>query len=98
MDASRFQTTLRHFLDPEGRLTLYPAKRRAKRYALAYLAGKFEAGRTYTEKEVNQTLKDWHTFGDWALLRRELYDHHFFDREANGTDYRLAEPQPSLED
>jgi hypothetical protein len=36
------------------------------------LAGKFEAGRIYTEKEFNEVLKRHHNFGDWALLRREL--------------------------
>ena len=61
---------LRNFLDANGKLTAFPAKRKMKVYCLFYLAGKFEAGREYTEREVNELLLDWHTFADPATLRR----------------------------
>ena len=48
---------LRNFLDEEGRLTAFPAKRKMKHLALAYLAGKFQPGARYTEKEINQLLE-----------------------------------------
>jgi hypothetical protein len=38
-------------------------------------------GVIYTEKEVNAILKQYHTFEDRALLRRELYDKRYFDRK-----------------
>lgn len=88
---------LRNFLDGEGRLTGFPAKRKMKVYALCYLAEKFESGRDYTEREVNELLKAWHTFSDPATLRRELYDYAFLDRSPDGRVYRLAEVQPDLE-
>lgn len=68
-----------------------------KVYCLFYLAGKFEAGREYTEREVNELLLDWHTFADPATLRRELYDYGFLDRSRDGKVYRLAEKQPAPE-
>lgn len=88
---------LRNFLDANGKLTAFPAKRKMKVYCLFYLAGKFEAGREYTEREVNELLLSWHTFADPATLRRELYDYGFLDRSRDGKVYRLAEKQPAPE-
>ena len=88
---------LRNFLDANGKLTAFPAKRKMKVYCLFYLAGKFEAGREYTEREVNELLLDWHTFADPATLRRELYDYGFLDRSRDGKVYRLAQKQPAPE-
>jgi len=89
---------LRNFLDANGKLTAFPAKRKMKVYCLFYLAGKFEAGREYTEREVNELLLDWHTFSDPATLRRELYDYGFLDRSRDGKVYRLARKQPTPEE
>lgn len=89
---------VKNFLDGEGRLKQYPAKRKMKALALAYLAGKLEPGRVYTEKQINETLSRWHTFGDPATLRRELYDLRFLDRTPDGSEYKLADPQPVLEE
>lgn len=89
---------LRNFLDANGKLTAFPAKRKMKVYCLFYLAGKFEAGREYTEREVNELLLSWHTFADPATLRRELYDYGFLDRSRDGKGYRLARKQPAPEE
>lgn len=91
-------TRLRNFLDGEGRLTGFPAKRKMKIYALVYLAGKFQADRTYTEREVGVLLNHWHTFLDPATLRRELYDYGFLDRSPDGRVYRLGANQPTMEE
>lgn len=87
-------TALKSFLDEEQRLKAFPAKQKNKLYALCYLASKFERDKRYTEKEVGALLNRWHSFGDPATLRRELYNHHFLDREANGQAYWLEEHQP----
>jgi hypothetical protein len=42
---------------------------------------------------VNEILLEWHTFGDWALLRRWLCDWDHMERERDGTRYRLR-PAP----
>ena len=96
MDHQTCLSELKNFLDGEGRLISYPSKHRLKMIALFYLASQFSPGARYTEKEVNQILKSWHTFGDWAMLRRDLYDKRFFGREPDGVYYWLEEPQPAL--
>lgn len=78
---------LRRFLDAQERVTTWPAKQQDKRLVLAYLATKFEAERHYTEKEVNALLNAWHTFADYALLRRYLFDYGWLDRERDGSRY-----------
>lgn len=66
---------LTNFLDEDHKLIRFPAKRKMKLQALFYLASKFEKEKVYTEKEVNDLLNQWHTFGDPTTLRRELYNH-----------------------
>ena len=88
---------LRNFLDRDGKLTAFPAKRKMKIYCLFYLAQKFEPEKDYTEQEINNVLLDWHTFADPATLRRELYDYGFLDRSRDGKVYRLAKKQPTQE-
>lgn len=91
-------SSLQNFLDSQARLTQFPAKRKMKLQTIAYLAGKFEAGQAYTEQQVNELLRGWHTFNDPATLRREMVNLGFLLRTADGREYRLAEPQPVLED
>lgn len=80
------------FLDEEDRLFRWPGKRYIlfKPYILAYLATKFTMGHVYTEHEVNEILRAWHTFDDWALLRRELFMIKLLDRKSNGSAYWLT--------
>lgn len=49
-------TELAPFMTPEGQLTALPAKHKKKLAALWYLAGRLEAGRQYTEPEINDLL------------------------------------------
>ena len=71
---------LLQFLNERGQLTALPAKHKKKLMALWYLAGKLEAGRQYTEPEINDLLDGWTTFHDPATLRRELYNKHLLSR------------------
>ena len=89
---------LRNFLDANGKLTAFPAKRKMKIYALLYLAQKIPTDADFTEREMNDILLAWHTFADPATLRRELYDYRFLDRSRDGKVYRLAEKQPAASD
>ena len=86
------------FLDAEGRLKQFPARRKMKILCLFYLAQKFDFHREYTESEVNLLLLDLHTFGDPATLRRELCDYQFLNRSADGHSYRLNPIQPNAEE
>ncbi|MBA3945707.1 MAG: metalloregulator ArsR/SmtB family transcription factor [Herpetosiphonaceae bacterium] len=82
---------LRHLSDAEGRITRWPSKQRERQVVLNYLTDHFEAERRYTEREVNDLLSQWHTFGDPVTLRRELVDAGQLQRERNGSSYWLPE-------
>jgi diadenosine tetraphosphate (Ap4A) HIT family hydrolase len=83
-----------NLLDNQGRVTRWPTLKFPEEQMAVreYLASKFEYEREYTEREVNDLLNVWHTFGDWALLRRELFMHELLGRMKNGSCYwRKAE-------
>lgn len=88
-DRAAMPRELRPFLDDQGRLVRWPARQKVQRMAVRLLAGRFEPGREYAEKDVNFLLMEWHTFSDWALLRRLLFDWGYLDRERDGSRYRL---------
>ena len=94
MDAAELPPALSPFMDGKGRFTAWPVKQRLQHQAIAYLATKFQPGITYSEGEVNELLMLWHTFRDWARLRRMLYDLGYLDRDPAGTAYTLAAIQP----
>ena len=52
-----------------------------------YLNTKFEEGKEYSEKEVNELIDKWHNFKDYALLRREMFDHYLLERTKDGKKY-----------
>lgn len=83
-------TKLEQYLDEQGRVKTWPSKRRRRRLqalVLEYLASKFDPNLTYAEKEVNAILNQHHTFGDPAMLRRELFDRRLLDRKRDGSAY-----------
>jgi hypothetical protein len=87
---------LRPFVDDEGRISQWPSRQKIQRMAAALLARRFEPGRQYTEAEVNMLLMDGHTFADWALLRRLLYDWRFLDRKSDCSLYWLRDDAAEL--
>jgi hypothetical protein len=89
-DEDREQLVRYRLLDGEGRVARWPTKAPQRQLVLRWLAGHFAARRSYAETEVNDILKRAHAFGDWALLRRELVDRGYLDRDDAGRAYRLA--------
>lgn len=71
-----------------GKLVQIPAQRKKKDVVLHYLATLFEPGRTYSEKEVNTLLGEYHE--DFFTLRRELVGLGVLAR-ANGQYWRVTE-------
>lgn len=80
---------IRSFFDGE-RLKQIPAARKKRVTVLRHLLNRFESGRAYPEREVNDLLRIAHD--DVATLRRELVDYGFMTREAGI--YRLGERPP----
>lgn len=68
---------LRTFLR-DGRLVSIPVPRAKRLVVLDYLAGLFELGQSYAEKDVNERLRTFHP--DVAALRRYLVDEQFLAR------------------
>lgn len=81
--------TVRIFL-PDGRLTSVPVRRKARIVVLLELLRRFEPGRGYPEREVNDILREAHD--DVAYLRREMVDYGFMTRDASV--YRVADAFP----
>lgn len=92
-------TAISRFLDESGRIVQMPRKQTLRRMLLVYLVTKFEPHTVYTERQVNDICNQWHTFGDYFLLRRELVDSGLLSRERDGSRcWRVAESQPSEQD
>lgn len=77
-------------LDTRGRVTRWPSKLAQRQAVLAYLAQRFEVGIEYSEREVNDLILDWTTFGDFSLLRRELCAERHLARTSDGAKYWLT--------
>ena len=75
---------IKAFLDEQGRLKALPCK--------------LEAGREYTESEINDVIDDWTAYHDPATLRRELYNCGLLNRTADGRKYWLSDEIPSYVD
>lgn len=74
----------------DGRIARVPAKRKVRAAVLLEVVSRFEPGREYSEKEVNEVLLGVHE--DFAYLRRELVNYHYLEREAGR--YRTAAQAP----
>jgi len=61
-----------------GRLTQIPAQLKKRQIVIERLGEAFEPDRTYTEREVNQILVEYHD--DVATLRRGLIEHRVMER------------------
>lgn len=79
---------IERFINKDKKVSSWPRKHADKDLVLAYLITKFDFNTTYNELEVNNILQQWHTFSDWPLLRRELFEHGYFDRNLAGSVYR----------
>ena len=70
--------TMRDFMEG-GRLKSLPSQDKKRQVILRYLAGLFEPGRRYPEREVNAILQD--VYPDAASLRRYLVDYRLMARD-----------------
>ncbi|WP_052131560.1 DUF2087 domain-containing protein [Planococcus sp. CAU13] len=69
----------------EGPSETIPSKEKKKLIILQHIVTKFEAGRSYSEKEVNAILKNVNA--DFVSLRRHLIEYGFMDRNNEGSSY-----------
>jgi hypothetical protein len=67
------------------KLKLFSAKEKKKIVTLQKIMEQFEKGKIYTEKEVNQILKD--IYDDFPTIRRYLIEYGFMERSKDCRDY-----------
>lgn len=85
---------LKNYLDAEGRLLSFPAKRKLKIAAMFYIASYINDEEMYSEKEINDAINRKCCFNDAALIRREMYDYRFINRTVDGKTYWKEKEQP----
>lgn len=83
--------------DDLGRLARWPHKFSVQRIAMWGLWLRFDSGRTYTEREVNDILKAWTTYGDHVTPRRELVEMGLLARKSDCSAYWKEPQRPSDE-
>jgi hypothetical protein len=80
-------SNINNFIDSTGKIKSWPSKHELKFKVLEYIANKFEYNRFYTEKEVNNIIDNYHTFGDYFLIRRGLIESKLLSRTRTGSKY-----------
>ena len=70
---------------PDGRLKTIPLQQKKLVAVLRYVSNAFEMDKRYTEKQVNEILTRFNE--DYALLRRELVEFGFMQRQGGGGEY-----------
>jgi len=86
------EKVLADYLRPDGSLKDIPTQLKKKLIVYAHIVDRFEPGRRYTEKEVNETLKRFHP--DAVSIRRDLCDLGFLGRQTDGSAYWRLEQRP----
>jgi hypothetical protein len=82
---------IRNILDDKERITRWPKKKAEKLEVLKYIQSKMNTGIKYSEKQINEIIEKWHCFGDYALIRRELFDNYLLERTKDGREYWIEE-------
>ena len=96
VDQTLVDKTVRHF-DGAGRLLRWPARDKQAELCLWVLWSRIPSGAVLDEREMGDLLKTWHTFADWALLRRALASTAKVVRSKDGRAYRRVERAPPPE-
>lgn len=96
MGQEELMKVVNKYLTKEGKILQYPSKKSVRPYVLAYIAGKFTEGEKYTEKQVNEIIRNNIEFSDHELIRRELFTYRYLNRLRDGSAYWLEEKQPEI--
>ena len=75
------------FINEIEGIIYWPKKRSDKQIVIEWLSSKFQFGKKYFEKEVNNIIEAHHSFNNIALLRRELISKRLLKRKDDGSKY-----------
>ena len=84
-DAAYRQKVIDSFFE-YGKLKSIPAQRKKERIILEVIAEQFDFDRTYTEREVNLIIADFHD--DFCTIRRDMIAEKLLERE-NGSYWKV---------
>jgi hypothetical protein len=93
IDHGALERLARHF-DVCGRLARWPKKQSQQLPCIWVLWSRIPPRQVFTEREISERLAAEHTFGDHALLRRELCNYKLVDRPIDGSAYQRVERAP----
>jgi hypothetical protein len=83
------ESVIRNFFNKEGKLKQLPSQLKKKLIVLEHIVSGLEKSHTYTEKEINAFIKQYHE--DFATIRREFIMHQFMFRDKET--YELNPPE-----
>ena len=86
-----YEKKLANFYGEDGKLKQYPPKKPMRIIALSKIAEAFESSRKYTEKEVNEIIRNNIVFNDVELIRREMFVYNIIGRLRDGSEYWLED-------
>lgn len=75
---------------PRGRLKTFSMQEKHKIVVLREIAKRFETGKIYSEREINDILKTVYE-KDYAIIRRYLIEYGFLDRKKDCSEYWVKE-------
>lgn len=83
--AEEQEKVLKTYFKEDGTLSQFPSKEKKKIVVLQYLLKKFSTGQQYTEREVNDVIKQ--VYADFVTIRRYFIEYGFMDRNQDGSAY-----------
>lgn len=72
-------SVIKNFYTADGKLKSLPVQLKKKLIVLEHLVSRLDKSRKYSEKEINDFIKNFHD--DFATIRREFIMHQFMFRE-----------------
>lgn len=81
-----YQRKATSYYDMEGRLMQYPSKKALRFIVLSKMADCFETDRKYSEKEVNEIIRQNISFSDIELIHREMFQYKLIGRLKDGSE------------
>ena len=86
---------IKPFLDEDGRVTAFPAKKRKYLTVVLYVYERIPMGE-YDTKGINEAIDKWHTFRDAATFRRDMCDLGLMSRDKFGYKYEKTDKDVEL--
>ena len=86
-----------NFFDEQGVLLSWPAKTGLQELCIWVFWSRIPAAEIFNERQISDMLRDWHDFGDHALLRRTLVTMGLVERTVDGREYKRIEQKPPAE-